>query len=82
MIRRERRDGGEARGNEEREQREIEIERRDKRELRWQFEEEEEEDHHLLFSFLKALRYSSQDMSSQLDSAVQRCSSISLQRSK
>ena len=90
MIRRERRDGGEAWGNEEREKRRERIEKgtrerieieRDRRELRWQFEEEEEEHHHLLFSFLKALRYSSQDTSSRLDSAVKRCSSISLQRS-
>ena len=29
----------------------------------------------LLFSFIKALRYSSEDTSSQLDSAVKRCSS-------
>ena len=29
----------------------------------------------LLFSFLEALRYSSEDMSSRLDSAVKRCSS-------
>ena len=56
MIRRERRDGGKARGNEEREKREDrereqredtdrEKRERDKRELRSQFEEEE---HHRL----------------------------------
>ena len=60
MITREKGDGGQARGNEEREKREdLERDReqredrdgekreRDKRELRWQFEEEEEH-HHLL----------------------------------
>ena len=42
---------------------------RGKRELRKQFEEEEEEHHCLLFSFLKALWYPSEDTSSLIDSA-------------
>ena len=50
MIRRERRDGGEARGNEKREDSERgqrEKREREKRELRSIFEEDEEEYHHL-----------------------------------
>ena len=49
MIRKERRDGGDARGNEERmkrEDRESEKRERDKRELICQFEVEEEEEYH------------------------------------
>ena len=86
LIRRERRDGGEARGNEEREKRResrerIEIERKEKETNgNWDdnLKEEVEEHRHLLcllFSFLKALRYSSEDTSSRLDSAVKQLSS-------
>ena len=71
---------GEERGTRkgaEREDRYREKRERDIRELGWHFEEEVEEHTtclFLLFSFLKAMRYSSDDMSSRLDCAVKRCS--------
>ena len=93
MIRRERRNGGEARGNEEREiekgrRERIEIERKDK-ETKGSWDDNLKRRRRnittclcLLFSFLKALRYS-EDMSSRLDSAVKCCSSeVLIQRKR
>ena len=59
----------------------IEIERKEK-ETKWSSDDNLKRRRRnittclcLLFSFLKALWYSSEDMSSRLDSAVKRCSS-------